>query len=82
VNRTILLPIAALFLVASSACDEGNKGKDPQAPPSTASPAAQAPIADEDLAVKADFEEEAERTITATTYKQELDALENEVNGS
>jgi len=36
-------------------------------------------LADSDLPVQADFEEEAEKAISAANYKAELDALEKEV---
>jgi hypothetical protein len=45
----------------------------------TGKTAAQGAITDADLAVSADFEEEAERSITASNYKAELDALDKEI---
>jgi hypothetical protein len=43
-------------------------------------PSAQPTIADTDLAVPADFEEEAASSITVANYKTELDAIESEIN--
>jgi hypothetical protein len=37
-------------------------------------------VADTDLAVPADFAEEAEKSITTATYKSELDTLEKEID--
>lgn len=37
-------------------------------------------IADADLAVPADFADEAEKSITAANYKSELDSLEKEID--
>lgn len=37
-------------------------------------------IADTDLAVPADFADEAEKSITAANYKTELDSLEKEID--
>ena len=37
-------------------------------------------LSDSDLPVSADYEEEAEKKISASNYKSELDALEKEVD--
>jgi hypothetical protein len=37
-------------------------------------------VADTDLAVPADFADEAEKSITAANYKAELDTLEKEID--
>jgi hypothetical protein len=59
-----LIPMAAALV----AC-EGDAAK----------PGAQAPVADTDLAVPADFATEAETSITPANYKAELDALDKEI---
>lgn len=46
----------------------------------SAKPAAEAPIADSDLAVPADFADEAEKSISQSNYKAELDSLEKEID--
>jgi hypothetical protein len=40
------------------------------------------PLADSDLPVAADYEEEAEKQITPATYKTELESLEKEVDSN
>jgi hypothetical protein len=60
----VLVAMAA----ALAACEEGGSK-----PGETA-------IADADLAVPADFVEEAERSISAANYKAELDSLEKEID--
>ena len=45
-----------------------------------AAPTAQPTIADTDLAVPADFEEEAASSIAVANYKAELDTIESEIN--
>ena len=39
-------------------------------------------IADADLAVPGDFADEAEKSITTTNYKAELDSLEKEIESA
>lgn len=39
-------------------------------------------IADADLAVPGDFADEAEKSVTTTNYKAELDALEKEIEAA
>jgi len=87
------LIVTALCLLALSACDkpaEEKKPEDKNAPSTTnasataataATPAPAAPvtIADGDLSTPADFEETAEKAITAKTYKADLAALEADV---
>lgn len=77
-NRFVLIPAAFVSLLVFAACDDGTSKPAP-APSNTP---ASATIADEDLAVPADFAEEADQTITAANYKTELDTIETEVNGS
>jgi hypothetical protein len=78
VKRVHLIPAAALCLFFTAGCDEAQKKPEPS---TTAAPAP-APLSDADLAVPADFEEDAERTITAASYKEELAALDTEINGA
>ena len=80
--KRVTLLFATLFVVLV-ACDKENKkaDPDPQAATTTnAATAAQPPaIADTDIATAADFEDEAEKAITAKNYKGELASLETEV---
>jgi hypothetical protein len=48
--------------------------------PTAAAPAAPTVIADNDIVTAADFEDEAEKTITAKTYKAEIASLEAELS--
>jgi hypothetical protein len=73
----------ALFIIGVTAglfalgCGESN------APSGSAAPGGSGqakPLADSDLPVSADYEEEAEKKISASNYKTELDALEKEVD--
>ena len=63
--------------------DDGDQGKTPTtepAPDGDKPPALTPPeIADEDLPVETDFEEEAESQITADNFMKELEALESEI---
>lgn len=84
----------ALCLVALAACDKPADEKKPEdkntptttnanAPVTTPAPAAvpaatPVAIADGDLSTPADFEETAEKAITAKNYKAELSTLESE----
>ena len=64
----ILLGIMAAALVAG--CEENKP----------AAGGGEVAIADTDLAVPADFADEAEKSITAANYKTELDSLEKEID--
>lgn len=64
-----LVLIAALAVSLLGACEDSDKA--------ATGPGA---IADTDLAVPADFVDEAETSITATNYTGELDALEKEID--
>jgi len=74
-NRFVLIPAAFVSVLVFVACDQGSA---PTAPAGTTAPAVA--LTDDDLAVPADFEDEAENTITVANYKTELDTLESEVN--
>jgi len=52
--------------------DKAATGEKPAAAPES--------IKDEDLATPADFDDEAEKDITATNYKAEVDSLEKEIS--
>jgi hypothetical protein len=85
--------LAALLLAMPLSCDK-EKGLDPApvpasagsvaaataaAAPSAAVAPTPAPAEVENIPVAADFEEEAEKTITKANYKTELDTLEAEL---
>jgi len=84
----------ALCLVALAACDKPADEKKPEdkntptttnanatvaTPAPAAVPATPVAIAEGDLSTPADFEETAEKAITAKTYKAELSTLEADV---
>ena len=77
-KRFWMIP-AALAVAALAACDEPTKQPEPSS--TAAAAVAPAKIDDADLAVKADFEAEAEEAVTAASYKQELDTAERELGG-
>lgn len=77
-SRFVIVPLAFASVLALAACEE----QKPAEPATPAPTAAAVQLSDEDLAVQADFEEDAERTITAANYKTELDSLEKELEGS
>ena len=72
---TLVLLAASICVVA---CDE----QKPAEPAATGEKAAVvvAPIKDEDIATPADFDDEAEKDISATNYKAEVDSLEKEIS--
>jgi hypothetical protein len=79
VKRALVLLLPAFTLLA--ACDEPPKTDAPTTAASTSKDTKKASVAvliDNDLAVPADFEEQAEKDITAANYKAELDKLEAE----
>jgi hypothetical protein len=78
-SRFILVPLAFVSVLGLAACEEQKPADTSTTPAPTATSVA---ISDEDLAVQADFEEDAERSITASNYKTELDSLEKELEGS
>lgn len=77
-NRVKLtLATFALAALALAACNETTA---PTAASGSAAPQkSAAPLADNDLPVAADYEEEAEQKITTSSYKAELEALEKEI---
>jgi hypothetical protein len=79
---------ASTMLCLSLSCDKEEKKPEPAAAasapavPTVAAPTpapAAAPAANETIPVAADFEEEAEKSITPANYKSELDSLEKEI---
>jgi hypothetical protein len=94
-NAAIGLVLVTATLPCMSGCDKQSTGPDTQtasttnattAPASTeAQPAAppqaqpQTAIADSDLVTPADFEEDAEKSITGKSYKNELAVLEKDI---
>jgi hypothetical protein len=75
-NRWLTLGLLAASLCAV-ACEE-QKAADPAAAGGQAT--APAAIKDEDIPTPADFDDEAEKDITATNYKAEVDTLEKEIS--
>jgi hypothetical protein len=71
---TLVLLAASICVVA---CDE----QKPAEPGATGEKAAVAvAIKDEDIPTPADFDDDAEKNITSTNYKAEVDALEKEIS--
>ena len=71
--------IMVLFLATTAVlagCDDKPEG----APAS--GEAAAASVKDDDLMTPSDFDDEAEKSVTAANYKQELDTLEKEINAA
>jgi hypothetical protein len=72
---TLVLLAASICVVA---CEE-QKPADPGVSGEKAAVVA-VPIKDEDVATAADFDDEAEKAITADNYKAEVDTLEKEIS--
>jgi hypothetical protein len=81
-KRSLIAIVLPTVLVLSASCEK-EKAPDQAAPtasvaaPPNAAPAAA--LANENIPVAADFEEEAEKSITPANYKTELDSLEAEI---
>jgi len=73
-NRWLTLGLLAASLCVV-ACEEQKAGE-----PAGGQAAAPAQIKDEDIPTAADFDDEAEKKITADNYKAEVDALEKEIS--
>ncbi|MDI1479484.1 hypothetical protein [Polyangium sp. y55x31] len=75
-NRSIVLALLALSALVV-ACEE----QKPQAGSTTTGGAATAPVVldDKDIPTAADYDDQAEKDISATNYKSELDTLEKEI---
>lgn len=74
--------IFCLVFVAAAllGCEPSSGSSSAPGASNSAKPAAEAPIADSDLAVPADFADEAEKSISTANYKAELDSLEKEID--
>ena len=89
--KWVIRGMLACSLIASSACsksDTDDKGRPAPSSqqnqndqPPTRTTAAAADIPDEAVPVETDFEEAAEKEISADDYRQELDKLEKEIAG-
>lgn len=77
-NRWLTLGLLAASLCVV-ACEE-QKPAQPAATGGQAAAPAPAQIKDEDIPTAADFDDEAEKDITATNYKAEVDSLEKEIS--
>jgi hypothetical protein len=85
--NTIRMMLLAAALVAAGGCSKeaGDQPAPTEQPttttPTTTPPATPEPaqIPDEALPVATDFEDEAEKQISAENYKNELDTLEQEI---
>lgn len=77
-KRVILLLGLSAGLLAAGCGDSTSPGAT-GGPAASGAPAA---LADSDLPVQADYEEEAEKAITPASYKAELDALEKEIDSA
>ena len=75
--KRAILALGLLLGLLAAGCDDGGSGS---AAPSGSGTAVA--LADSDLPVPADFEEDAEKSISASNYKGELDALEKEVDST
>lgn len=73
--------IAVLLLALACSKKEESSAQTTSAAPTPAAPsAAPVQIADTDLAVSEDFEEDAEKEISESNYKAELSAIEKELD--
>jgi hypothetical protein len=79
-SRFVIATLALASVFALAACDEQKVQTEPSTP--TPAPAQEVKLTDADLPVPADFEEDAEKSITMATYKVELETLTKEVEGS
>ena len=83
-SRFTTMVAASAFLCFAAACEKEEKKPEPAAAPSavaapTPTPAPAPAATQETIPVAADFEEDAEKTITKANYKSELDSLEKEI---
>ena len=79
-NTIRMMFLAAVLALAGSCTKETTDQPattDPQTQP--APPPAPAQIPDQELPVATDFEDEAEKQISAENYKSELDTLDQEI---
>ncbi|HWN70142.1 MAG TPA: hypothetical protein VNM90_21030 [Haliangium sp.] len=79
-NTMRMMFLAAALAMAGSCAKETTDQPTPTDQPTTpTSPPAPAEIPDQELPVATDFEDEAEKQISAENYKAELDTLEQEI---
>jgi len=82
-KRHMTVLAASMLMCFLASCEK--EEKKPEATPAPSAQVAPAPVATavpapaETIPVSADFEEEAEKSITAANYKKELDSLEAEI---
>ena len=77
--RRAALAFGLVFGLMAAGCGDSTQGSGSAAPAGSGTAAA---LSDADLPVAADFEEEAEKNISASNYKAEIDALEKEVDST
>ncbi len=77
-KRVLLLLALSTGLLAVGCGDSTSSG----ATGAAAASGAPVALADTDLPVQADYEEEAEKSITPASYKADLDALEKEIDST
>lgn len=77
--KRLVTMILCLMLIGVWGCGKKDKDKNKKAPPVKPPVEQPAPIDDKDIAVPADFEDDAEQAITAETYKKAIDDLEAEL---
>ena len=83
--KTPLLAFALFAAVAALGCGESTPASGSGAPAGSGTATATATVAalaDSDLPVPADFEEDAQKSISASNYKGELDALEKDIDAT
>jgi hypothetical protein len=84
-KRFMMFLAASTLLCLSASCDKDKdekKAEPAAAPSAAAAPTVAAPAptpVNETIPVAADFEEEAEKSITPANYKSELDSIEKEL---
>lgn len=77
--NTITKMLLAAALVVAGGCAKETGDQPATTDPQTQPEPAPAQIPDEALPVATDFEEDAEKQISAENYKSELDTLEQEI---
>ena len=79
--NTITKLLLAMALVAAGGCAKETEDQPATTEPATQAEPQPAPAAlpDEELPVATDFEDDAEKQISAENYKGELDTLEQEI---
>jgi hypothetical protein len=78
-NTMRMIFLAAVLAVAGSCTKDTTDQPAPTDPQTQPAPPAPAEIPDQELPVATDFEDEAEKQISAENYKGELDTLDQEI---